>query len=320
MSKILSLFLMAGLVFSVGLASRVQAQESAPVRVAVMPVLDALPLFIAQEAGYFEAAGLEVELIPVAGPVERDTLLQTGEGDAMIADALTVGFFNESQTRVQIVYTSRHSMEGGPVFRLLAAPESGLSDVSDLAGVGIGVSSNTIVEYLAYRLLENAGVEDIQMEVVPAIPQRFELLMAGQVQAVVIPDPLGQAAIGAGAILVADDTQLPDPSYSQSVLVFSLDFIQENPDTVAAFVAAWDQAVLDLNADPEAYRELLLESIAIPESVQATYQIPPFPRGLITTEEIWEDYMAWMLEREILETAPAYADSVNPDFLPTIEE
>ncbi len=310
------------LVLAIGLTALplTSAQETPTVRVAVIPVLDTLPLFIADEAGYFEGAGVNVEFIPVSSPVERDQLIQAGEADAMITDIPGVGFFNETETRVQIVYTTRVPQEDGPIFRILAAPGSDLTTPADLAGEPIGVSEATIIEYLTFRLLEAEGVEDIQTQAIPQIPVRFQLLMEGELPAATLPDPLAQAAIGGGATLIVDDTALAENQFSQSVLVFTAGYIDDNPDAVAGFISAWDQAVADLNADPEAYRELFIERTTVPEPVQATYEIPAFPRGVITTEAVWDDYMAWMLGQEIIDEPPAYGDSVNDAFMPDVPE
>jgi NitT/TauT family transport system substrate-binding protein len=296
------------------------AQDNTEINVAVIPVLDTLPFFIAEEAGYFEDEGLDVEFVLVTSGIERDQLIQTGDADAMLTDIPGVGFFNEVRTRVQIVYTSRVALEDGPIFRILAAPGSDIESPEDLSNVPVGVSEATIIEYLTYRLLENEDVENIQTTAIPSIPTRFQLLMSGELEAATLPDPLAQAAIEAGATLILDDTVLAEDEFSQSVLVFTRSFIDDEPEAVAAFLRAWDQAVVDLNEDPEAYRELFLEKTIVPETVEDTYVIPPFPRDLITSEAVWEDYMEWMLEQEIIEEAPRYENSVNPDFLPNESE
>lgn len=296
------------------------AQDTTEVKVAVIPVLDTLPFFIADEAGYFEEEGLDVEFIFVTSGIERDQLIQTGDADAMLTDIPGVGFFNEVRTRVQIVYTSRVAIEDGPVFRILAAPDSDIETPEDLSGVPIGVSEATVIEYLTYRLLENADVDEIKTTAIPSIPTRFQLLMSGELEAATLPDPLAQAAIEAGATLILEDSVFAEEEFSQSVLVFTEPFIDDEPEVVAAFLRAWDRAVVDLNDDPEAYRELFLEKTVVPETVEDTYEIPPFPRGLITSEAVWDDYMDWMLEREIIEEAPDYEDSVNPAFLPDVDD
>ncbi len=301
-------------------SSVAQDDDTTTIRLAVIPVLDTLPFFIAQEAGYFAEEGVNVEFLPVTSGIERDQLIQAGEADAMLTDIPGVGFFNEARTRVQIVYTSRVATEDGPVFRILAAPGSDISSPADLANVPIGVSEATIIEYLTYRLLQSEGIDDIRTIVIPAIPTRFQLLMSNELDAATLPDPLAQAAIEAGATQILDDTRFAEDGFSQSVLVFTTGFIDDNPDAVAGFLRAWDRAVADLNTDPDAYRDLFLENTAVPESVENTYTIPPFPRGEITSELVWDDYMDWMLDLDIIEDVPSYEDAVNPDFLPDVPD
>ena len=181
----------------------------------------------------------------------------------------------------------------------------------------IGISENSIIQYLGDRLLVQAGlsVDDIVYESVPAIPVRFSLLMEGQLGAAILPDPLAQAAIEDGAVLILDDTAVAEQNLSQSVLVFSQDVIEAQPEAIDAFLRAWYRAVDDLNADPEAYRQLLLDNTNVPESVQDTYMIPAFPVNEITFATVWTDVNAWLLGRGIIEEAALYADSVNATFL-----
>lgn len=294
----------------------VEQAEAAPLRIALLPVLDSLPVYIAQEKGYFDEEGVEVEIVPVSSPIERDQLMQAGEIDGMLNELSSTAVFNREGVQVQIVTTARAAAEDGPVFRLLAAPDSDIESPADMAGVPIGVSLNSIIEYLTVRMLEEEGVaaEDIVVESVPVIPERFQLLMSGELQAATLPDPLAQAALQAGAKLVIEDSAYP--FYSISTYSFSIDSIENNSEAIRRFLKAWDRAVADLNADSEAYRALFLEKVPVPESVQETYVIPPFPRNQVPSEEQWADVLDWLIAKELIEDELPYADSITADFLP----
>jgi NitT/TauT family transport system substrate-binding protein len=297
-----------------------QEDDIGSLKVGLLPVLDTLPFYVAEEAGYFEAVGVEVEGVPIASPVERDQLMQAGAIDGMLNEITTTATFNRDEVQVQALIAARIAYDDFPIFRVLAAPDSGIETPADLAGVPIGVSMNTIIEYLTYRLLEAEGVatEDVVVESVPLIPERYQLLMQGQLEAATLPDPLAQAAIEAGAVPVIDDSSYP--AYSLSTLSFSVAAIEEKPEAIRRFLLAWDMAVQDINADPEAYRALFLEQVSVPESVQETYEIPPFPRATVPSAEQWDDVIDWLIEKELLDDAVPYDTSVNPDFLPEVEE
>lgn len=288
------------------------------VKMGLLPILDVLPFYVAEQAGYFEDAGLDVELVPASSALERDQLMIAGEIDGMLNDLVSTGIFNQDETRIQIVAQARRAYPDHPQFRILAAPRSNITLPSEAANFEIGISENSVIHYITQRIMENAGVsaDDLEYIVEPNIPIRYQLLLEGTMKVATLPDPLGQAAIVGNAILIGDDTALVDSEFSQSVLSFRTEFIEENPEAVQAFLEAWMKAAGDINADPEAYRELWIENSSVPDSVRDSYELPPFPVNAITQPLAWDDTMAWLVEQEIIEEAPAYEDSVNAAFLP----
>jgi len=302
------------------LAGRTQAQDMPKLRMGLLPILDVLPFYVADQAGYFAAEGVEIELIPVSSALERDQLVIAGEIDGMVNDLISAGIFNQDEPLVQIVALARRAYPDSPQFRLLGAPRSNLTIPSDLTNVEIGISENSVIHYIAQRILEAEGVSaaDLTFRAEPNIAIRFQLLMEGQMKAVCLPDPLAQAAIVGGATLIADDTVLVETQFSQSVLSFRTEVIEKQPEAVEGFLRAWIRAADDINTDPEAYRELWMEKTNVPDSVKDTYALPPFPIYEITNEAAWDDAVAWLIEQDIVESTASYADTVNPAFLEAI--
>ena len=118
----------------------------------------------------------------------------------------------------------------------------------------------------------------------------------------------------AGAGSVIDDST--HPQYSVSVLSFQLDAIEYKAEAVRQFLKAWSHAVQDINANPESFRSLLLQKIRVPQNIQQTYRIPPFPLGEVPSAEQWADVMNWMVSKGILAAPIPYKDSVTDSFLP----
>jgi NitT/TauT family transport system substrate-binding protein len=290
--------------------------EMQVLRMALLPVLDVLPFHVADQNGYFEQAGVQVELVPIKSAQERDTLMQTGQIDGMLTDLLSPVLFNQTEEQVKAVRTARKVYPDSPLFSLLAAPGSEIQSPQDLAGVEIGISQNTVIEYLTDRMLENAGLtpEQIATQEVSAIPVRFELLVNGQIPAAVLPEPLTSGAIAAGAVLVVDDTSVPE--LSQSILAFSSEALETKPDAVRRFLQAWELAVGELNENPEAYRTLLIEEGRVPASVQDTFQMPPFPEAGVPTPEQLADVIQWSMEKGLIQNDVPYEWMVDDSYLP----
>ncbi|MBI9097578.1 MAG: ABC transporter substrate-binding protein [Spirochaetaceae bacterium] len=285
--------------------------EEQPLKIAFLPVLDSLPFYIALEEGYFAEEGLAVQAIPVSSPVERDQLMQAGEIDGMLNELSSTALFNRDEIQVQTVQIVRIATGNSPVFRILASPQSGITIPAELAGIEIGVSKNSVIEYLTDRILQKEGLSDNEISVksVPLIPERFQLLMSGQISAATLPDPLAQAAVAAGAVEVIADTAYPQ--YSVSVLSFSRKSIEENRSALNKFMKAWNKAVLLLNEDPDAYRALFLEKIPVPPTISDAFIIPPFASPGLPGEEQWNDVLDWLEEKGLMSTRPSFDKSVD---------
>jgi NitT/TauT family transport system substrate-binding protein len=285
-------------------------------KMAVIPVIDTLPMHVADQDGFFEQTGVNVELVPVKSAQERDTLMQTGQVDGMLTDLLSPVLFNQEEAQITVVRTARRVYPDSPLFSILAQPGSDVSSPLDLAGIEIGTAQNTVIAYITDRMLENAGlsVEQIASQEVSAIPVRFELLINGEIPAATLPDPLASGAVAAGAVPVVDDTSVPE--LSQSILAFSTDTLEARPEAVRRFLVAWEMAVEELNNNPEKYYDLLIETGRVPESIQGTFQMPPFPEASVPTPAQLADVVEWSLEKGLIEDEIPYERMVDDSYLP----
>lgn len=315
-SRIVGLMLVAVLLTTVVAGCAPTPTEDGKLKVALIPVLDTIPVFIAQQNGYFAEQGIEVETVSAKSPQERDVFIQTGQVDGVLTDLQSVGLLNKDSVKVKAVYTSRRPYPAVPLFRILAGPQTNINTPADLKGVPIGISLNTTIEYLTDRILAAEGLkpEEIAKLEVGAITIRFEQLMNGNIQAAVLPDPLAQGAIAAGARLVVDDSKYAE--MSQSVLTFSADTLKNKPATVKKFLVAWEKAVKDLNANPEKYRSVLIEQGRVPESIQNSYQMPPFPERGVPSQDQVADVVAWLKAKGLIARDIPYTEMVDTSFLP----
>lgn len=292
--------------------------QASPLRVALLPIPDALPFHVAESQGYFKEKGLSVQAIPVASALERDQLMQAGRIHGMVNEMAGTASFNRDGLRMQILQIARRPMGSFPLFRILARPGSDKKTLFDLKNTAIGVSRHTIIEYLTDRMLQGAGVHDATIRSVPAIPERFQLLMQGRLEAAVIPDPLAFAAMQQGAVEIAND--LEAPFYSASVLSFDIRTIRDDRKTLETFLQAWNRACRVINAHPETFRNLFLQKVRIPPEVQGSFPLPSFPVAELPSPAQWEDMMAWMVARDLLPAPLTYRDNIADFFPETLPE
>lgn len=318
-----TMLLLAALMLLANACAQPQAVETPTVqaepttlKIAVLPILDALPMYVAQQEGLFKKEGIQVEFIPVASAAERDQVFASGKADGMINDAISTLFYNQDQVQIQIVRMARTATSTTPQYQILASPQSGFASVQDLRGVEIGISQGTVIEYITERLLEAEGIkpEEIKTIAVPKIADRMTLLSSGELKAATLPDPLSSLAVQQGAKVIIDDTSHPE--YGYSVYSFRKNLIDANPQAVRAFLVAIEEATKLLNADSSKWANLLTEKQLVPEPLVGTYQIPPYPAASVPTKAQWEDVLAWAKAKGLISTDVSYETSVNASLLP----
>lgn len=292
-----------------------------PLRIAVLPILDALPLYVAEAEGYFAEEGVIVEFVTAASAAERDQLLQAGQVDGVITDLVALALYNREEAgQVVGLRFAMVPTPGFAQFRVLASGQSGIITVGDLRGVEIGVSEGTVIEYVTDRLLTAEGLspEEIVPLAVPRIPERMSLLNAGDLKAATLPEPLASLAIQQGAVVIVDDRA--HPKASASVFAFRAATLDKNPEGVRGFLHAVDQASAAINADKERWNDILIERQLVPPALEGAYPLPTYPTGArvpppIPTEAQFAAVVAWLQTNDSLETPPSYDAVVNGEYL-----
>ncbi len=285
--------------------------EENTIRIGVFPIGDMLPLVVGIEEGYFEEIGLEVELIPFQSAVEKESAFQSGNLDGIITDVIVAYSLMGAGVPVKIgSLTLGVTPEEGP-FGIVAAPDSEIESLRDLQGKKVGISYNTIIEYVLDGLLEQEGIDEgfVEKVSVPKIPVRLEMLMSGQLDAAILPEPLLSFAQIQGATLITDDTH--GNNLSQVVLLFQSEFVKDNKDVLKSFYKGYSKSVDSINSNPEKYHELFISETRVPEAIKDIYSVPMFPEPKLPEELDMEKVHNWLVKKEVLDTPIKYEDLIS---------
>lgn len=292
-------------------------------RIGVLPVLNTIPLFVAQEQGFYVEEGVNVELIPFQSADQQGQAIEAGELDGVNTDMVRVISRAASDAEVKLIVIRHDAPMGAPYFAVVANKDSGIANVEDLVAAleagetQIAISTNSIIEYLTTQMLRSADYEptDSTYTEVPAIPVRLELLNAGTVTTATLPEPLVTFTTTIqGNITVIADAEVTD--FIPTVLAVDRNLTEENPEALAAFLRAYERAVTLINDNPNDFRDT---PIQVPDPVRATYTVPQFVTARVPSEEETAAVVDWMVERGYLEEAIAYEELVDGSFLPEVE-
>lgn len=235
--------------------------ENVKVNVGYTPSLCQAPIFVAYEKGYFKEAGLDPELIKVDGATANEALGS-----------------NKVDAEITLISKTIHPLQNGlPIkgttgvhfgcVRAITRPDSGIKDVKDLKGKRIGVSgladTGTIVIQRALKH-EGVGVTPDNMEVDFVVVDRNSLpqaLSSGQVDAIVMTDPVGyiaQKQYGYVPVLDTATTKGWAEEYCCDLVVTNK-FIEQNQAAAKALTQAIQKGSIYIKEHPEEVAKLLIE-------------------------------------------------------------
>lgn len=295
-------------------AAGCSAKKEDQMKIGLLPIVESLPFYVALDKGYFQEEGLNVELIIFESAMERDSAVQAGAVDGVLGDILAVASLNNSGSPVKIVSLALGESGKEGRFAILSSPASGITRPEQLKNIPVSISTNSIIEYVTDNLLAESGLkpDEIRKEAIPKIPVRFNLLLENKIQAACLPDPQAAIAESKGAKLVIDDTS---SNLSQTVIYFRDQYLDKDSKSVVKFLNAYARAAKDINDNPAAFTDLLIEKARVPREALDIFTMDHYPAPQLPDREQVNRVVKWMLGKGLIKTDYTYEDLTRTDLL-----
>jgi NitT/TauT family transport system substrate-binding protein len=225
-----------------------------------IPSVQFAPFYLADQAGYYAEAGLDVEF---QNKIDPDLITLVGQGavDVGLADGTSV--IPAVSQGIPIRYVT--TIYGQFPSIVFAKASSGIDDAADLAGKRLGIPGRYGSSWIMLQaLLASAGLTPDDLDIVeyPDFGQGAAVTQ-GAVDAATgfannEPVQLGLTGEPASVLRIDDITPLPGNG-----LIVGTSTLESKRDAIAAFVAATLRAMEDIAADPELGLEAAIS--AVPE-------------------------------------------------------
>ena len=163
------------------IASPLMAQEKMTLMLDWFVNPDHGPIIIAEEKGYFEDAGLEVEIIAPANPSDPPKMVAAGQADLAISYQPQLHLQIHEGLPLKRVGT----LVATPLNCLLVLEDGPVKTPADLAGRKVGFSVGGVEEAVLGAVLQTYGLTLSDVELVNVNWSLSPSLMSGQVDAVI---------------------------------------------------------------------------------------------------------------------------------------
>lgn len=267
------------------------------------PNVDHLPIYVAQKEGYFEEAGLEVEIITPSETSDSLKLAMAGKVD------IAVGY--QPQTIMAAAeglnLKAVGRLVGHPLTTLLFLEDRGFKSPKDLEGKKIGYTVPGMMDLIMEAFAKENGIDkyeaiNVGFTIVPS-------LVSGQVDAVMGPFKTYEVVTMAHEGLKAGYFELEKhgvPSYDELIFLASPQIWEEKKEAVTAFCNAVQRAIDRSRADREGALALYLN--ALPEADKNVERdaffatLPYFADSQESDLKRWQDFAAFALSSGLIET------------------
>ncbi len=281
-------------------------------------------IFVAEAKGYFEEAGLDVEIIQ-PGEVNPEAAVASGATDfgTSFQEQVTLARANDVPV-VSIAAVLQHNTSG-----FASAAHLNVTSPADFEGLRYGAWGSPFEDPTLEVLMSCAGGDFSQLEILnTGWADPLALIAENQIDMAWIfygwqGFQAQQQGVDVNVVMMEDYFDCI-PDYYTPVVIASEDTIASRPEVVRALMEALSRGYDFAIENPGAAAEILLA--AVPELgtelVKASqdwlseYYQAEAPRWGQQEESVWQDYTDWMVEHGILSAPISASDAFTNEFLP----
>ena len=246
-------------------------------KISLMPAVDSAPFLLAAQKGYFAELGLDVEIEIFMNAQNRQSALQANAIDGAMTDLVAVA------TNVDSGFDIKAIMMTSGSFAVLANPES-----TDMTEISVATMEVSVTNYLTDRYLTDDYT--IEKVFIDEIPQRLVAIQNGQVDMGLFPEPVASM----GELSGLNKSICADYAYSPDVMAFTGTTIENKAAAIALFIQAYNKAVDDIAADPDAARDILIEQIPnLQPEVRDMIALPDYAKAMLPDKDYIQDIIDW---------------------------
>ena len=281
------------------------------------------PWQVAEEAGLFKKAGVDVDLVWFEGYLDSINALAAGQLDAN-SQTLNDTIGSVAAGAGQVIVLVNDNSTGND--QIIVSKE--IKTVQDLKGKKIGLEAGVVDHYLLLLGLAKAGLKFSDVEVVNLeTGAAASAFAAGQLDAVAVFAPFTTQALkreGSKTLFSSKDFPGAIPDH----LVVSKKLIAERPADVQKLIDAWYLTLEYIKANPDKAAKIMAKRAGVTEAEYKNYEagttlfsvednVKAFSPGttLTSLEFAAKDISKFMLDAKLIEKEVDLSAIFDPSFV-----
>lgn len=266
-----------------------------------MPATDALPIYIADHEGYFEEEDVTVDIQNFKSPKDRDAALSSGHLDGVSTDMIAFSTYLEGGLNIRL------TSEANGYFSLLSGDDS-VTTLAQLKGHSVSYFKNQAPHYFLDEAMKTVDLtaDDLDLQEVPQVPVRVELVKNKQTTAAIVPDPFRTIGMKDGLTELAKSDSL---NIKPNAFAFTEKTIQTNSEGIKAFYRAYNKGVDYIQQHKVSeYYPILEKQIGYSKEIESSVKIPTYVHAAPINEKQLDNALAWSKAKGIYTKEWTFSD------------
>ena len=261
-------------------------------RIGAMSSMDYLPYIVAKKLGIYDSLGLDLEIVKFFSANDRDAAFRAGQVDGTVIDY--TGAAIQHAAGVPLGLVVKHD----GYFEMMAQSEC--KEMQDLVGKQVAVSRNTVIDYATDMMLRAAQMteDDVQKPEINKIPLRMEMMLSGQVDASVFPDPFITISKSQGFISLSSTRDL---GICVTGTIMSGDALANKRSSILVLLEGYNLAVDYILSHPLSdWQEILVEDAGVPKGLVRLVRLPHYTHTMLPSESDLQQTIAWLHDHKLI--------------------
>jgi NitT/TauT family transport system substrate-binding protein len=222
-------------------------------KVGAFPIIDAAQFYAAIDQGYFQKAGIDIEVVTASGGAALVPALTAGSIQISLNNMVSILQAVEQGIKLRIVAPGTAMPASPPdITPLVVAKDGPVHAAKDLEGRTVAVNNlNNIVWLYVRAYLDKNGVDLAKVRFVEVpFPQMQAALLSGRVDAVAITEPFTtMAKESAKTVVLGYPYTQVQPNLQSAVFTAMDGWVENNRPVLDRFIGAYRQGIDFINSN-----------------------------------------------------------------------
>ena len=263
--------------------------DTTVLRVAVMPTMNCLPIYYAEQSGLADSLGLEMELLRYQAQMDIDTAILRGHVDIAFTDLIRVHRLSK-----QVPLTPFASCD--EPLSLISLKTKRVKRINQMKEQMIAISRLSATDYWCDRLLDSTHTnhDDIYRPQINDVRLRAEMIQQGLIDAAMMGEPFATWMTMTGHKRLFQSKGKRPLLYAWAACSSATNLQQKT------FMVVLDSAIVRLGKESEAarLRDILKQEYQLPPALVDTLKLPPLTPPTTIRQSDTNEAEKWLKERE----------------------